>query len=136
MQQPPDWEVLELKAFIKDYNFVAIKKKLILLYILNVSDIIFTFILLKTNLFEEQNIIMINAVQNLLTSILLKVVLPALLLFYLYLRIQKANNTQLKKSNVLINIAVSFYALIDISHLVWIIFFPFFLFYIKINLAL
>jgi len=122
-------------TFIKSYNFITIKKKLILLYILNVTDLIFTLLLLNTGLFMEMNLLMSKTVQNYGASFVLKVILPAVILFYLYLRIQKASQTQLKKANVIINIAVIIYALINVSHFVWLLLTPLFLQYVRLVLG-
>lgn len=108
-------------TFIKNYSLDNIKYKLLILYILNVTDIIFTLLLLNTGLYIEANTLMTGAVQNPMAGFTLKVVLPAAMLFYLYIRMQKANNTQLKISNVIINIAAFLYALINTSHLIWFI---------------
>lgn len=67
----------------------------------------------------EANPFMIKAVQNLSISFILKIVLPAILLLYLSLRIKKATDYQLKISNIIINIATTAYALINVSHLIW-----------------
>jgi len=122
-------------TFIKSYNFITIKKKLILLYILNVTDLIFTLLLLNTGLFMEMNLLMSKTVQNYGASFVLKVILPAVILFYLYLRIQKASQTQLKKANVIINIAVIIYALVNVSHFVWLLLTPLFLQYVRLVLG-
>lgn len=113
-------------AFIKNYSLLVIKKKLIFLYILNVLDIIFTLALLSTGLFIEANIFMVDQVRDPIRSIILKVVLPAALLVFLYIRMQKATEKQLMQSNIIINIATGIYTLINLSHLVWVSFLPFF----------
>jgi len=106
-------------AFIKDYSLSVIKKKFIILYLLNVSDIIFTLSLLRTGYFQELNIFMAKAVTSPLASVLLKVILPALLLFYIYNRMKDADSSQLKASNIAVNISLTIYTLVNLSHLVW-----------------
>lgn len=106
-------------TFIKSSNLVMIKKKLIILYILNVIDIIFTLALLQTGFFSEANIFMVNAVQSPVISFLIKIILPALLLYYLYKKICMTDSTQLKATNVGINISLSIYCLVNLSHLIW-----------------
>jgi len=59
-----------------------------------------------------------KAVQSLLASFMLKIVLPAVLLLYVYIRMRKANEIQLKQSNIIINAAIIAYLLINIWHLV------------------
>lgn len=106
-------------AFIKNYDFENIRNKLLILYLLNVTDIIFTLLLLDSGYFIELNPFMVNAVQNPASSFILKLLLPAVLLVYLFLRIRKATDHQLKVSNVIINIATAAYVFINVSHLIW-----------------
>ena len=109
-------DVVILIPFIKKYTLDNIKYKLIILYLLNVTDIFFTLILLSTGLFIEANILMAKAVESISDSFLLKILLPAVLLFSISIRMKKASNHQLKNSNTIINIAIGFYSLINISH--------------------
>lgn len=106
-------------AFIKNYSKYYIRNKLLILYLLNVTDIIFTLILVNTGLFNEVNPVMVGIIQNTIIATIIKVILPAILLFYLYKRMKNATNKQLKFSNVAINIILTIYVLINISHLVW-----------------
>ncbi|KPU42509.1 hypothetical protein OXPF_42940 [Oxobacter pfennigii] len=115
-----------MKAFIKDYCLKNIKFKLFILYVLNVSDIVFTLLLIGTGMYVEMNLLMVEAVQSMSSSFILKVLLPALLLIYIYLRIQKATDKQLKKSNLLINSILAMYAMVNMSHLLWILMLPVF----------
>jgi hypothetical protein len=103
------------------------KKKFILLYLLNVTDIIFTLLLLQTGLFAEVNILMIKAVQSPIASIILKIIIPAILLYYLYLSVKSSDEENLKASNIAVNISLTIYALVNLSHLVWVALLPFFL---------
>ncbi|MGH4137629.1 DUF5658 family protein [Clostridium sp.] len=107
--------------FIKTYTFENVKYKLLILYLLNVTDILFTTLLVSTGLFMEANFLMANAVQSLSASFILKIVLPAVLLLYIYIRMKKANETQLKQSNIIINIISGIYIIINISHLIWLL---------------
>ncbi len=116
-------------AFIKKYNIETIKKKFILLYLLNVTDIIFTLLLLQTGYFEEVNLLMVKAVQSPFISLLLKVVLPAVLLIYIYRSIRDADDTQLKVSNIAVNISLSIYSFVNLTHLVWVALLPVFILY-------
>lgn len=114
-------------TFIKNYNAECIKKKLIILYILNVTDIIFTVLLLQTGYFAEVNIFMIKAVQNPVFSILLKIILPALLLIYIFRRMKLADLSQLKAANIAVNISLTIYSLVNLSHIVWVALLPLFI---------
>ncbi|NLC19231.1 MAG: hypothetical protein GX757_08460 [Clostridiales bacterium] len=106
-------------AFIKNYSLSVIKKKFILLYFLNVTDIIFTVLLLQTGYFQEANILMAKALNNPLVSLLLKIILPAVLLIYIYKQIKDADSEQLRASNIAVNISLTIYTLVNLSHLVW-----------------
>jgi hypothetical protein len=113
------WRCFRMIAFIKNYSLENIKNKLLILYILNVTDIISTLLLVGTGFYMEANTLMIKAVQSPTESIALKVVLPAVLLICIYFRMQKASDQQLKKANFFISGTTAIYALINISHLVW-----------------
>lgn len=114
-------------TFIKNCTLESIRKKFILLYILNVTDIIFTVLLLQTGYFAEVNLLMIKAVQSPAASILLKVVLPAFLLYYIFKRIKASDAFQLKTANIAANISLSIYSLVNLSHLVWVALLPYFM---------
>jgi hypothetical protein len=116
-------------SFIKNNSLEIIKKKLLLLYLFNVTDIIFTVLLLQTGYFAEVNILMVSVVQNPIISILLKVILPALLLYHLYRQLIDADDEQLKVSNIAVNISLSVYTLVNISHLVWTGMLPFLIYF-------
>lgn len=114
-------------TFIKNYNLESIKKKFAILYVLNVTDIIFTLLLLQTGYFAEANILMVKAVSNPAISVLIKIILPAVLLIYISYRMKDADMLQLKAANVAVNISLSVYALVNLSHLVWVALLPFFM---------
>lgn len=113
-----------MKTFIKQYDLENIKKKFILLYILNVTDIIFTVLLLQTGYFAEVNLLMVKALQSPVTSVILKIFLPAVLLYIMYHRIKQADRSQLKVSNIALLISISIYSLVNLSHLVWVAMLP------------
>jgi hypothetical protein len=113
-------------TFIKAHSLINIRKKLIILYILNVSDLIFTLALLETGFFRELNIFMVNAVQNPIISIVLKIVFPAALLYFLYRRISLSDSEQLRATNVGLLMSLTLYALVNISHIVWAMLLPVF----------
>lgn len=66
--------------FLRGYTLENIKIKFIVLYVLNVTDIIFTLLLWNTGLFTEVNIIMARILHNSIISLLIKIGLPAALL--------------------------------------------------------
>ena len=109
-------------TFLKNCALKNINTKLFILYLLNVTDIFFTFLLLNTGYFIEANIFMVKLTQNPLLGILVKVLLPGILLLYIYKRIKKASDTQLKISNTFLNIITIFYATINIFHIIFLTF--------------
>lgn len=113
-------------TFIKAYNLDMIKKKLLILYLLNITDILFTLLLLRTGFFAEVNILMVDAVQSPLASFLLKVILPGILLYYLYRRICISDLSQLRATNIGVNISLFIYALVNLSHIIWFALLPVF----------
>ncbi|HHW38755.1 MAG TPA: hypothetical protein GXX18_16240 [Bacillales bacterium] len=114
-------------AYVKDYSLDNLKNKLIVLYVLNVTDIVFTLLLLNTGYYIEANTLMNSAVQNYTASFCLKVLLPAILLLYIFYRLKSANVRQLKNSNIMINGITAVYAFINLSHLVWFSILPIFI---------
>lgn len=122
-------EVCHMIAFIRNSELMSIKKKLFLLYILNVIDIIFTLSLLRTGLFAEANFFMVKVVESPILSFLLKVVLPAIFLYYFYIKSKDAEKEQLRVTNFAINISLTIYTLVNISHLFWTAYIPIYLNY-------
>lgn len=99
----------------------SIRKKFVFIYLLNVSDIIFTLLLLQTGAFVEGNFFMRGVVQSNTLSFVMKLGVPALLLCIIYVRIKKATERQLAAGNLLINVCLVLYVAINISHIFWII---------------
>ncbi len=111
---------MAINYFLKSYNLKSIGKKFILLYVLNITDILFTLFLLHTGLFDEGNVLMKEVIDNNILSIIIKALLPITLLIIIYLRMQKATIKQLYISNIVIIVCLALYFLINISHLFWI----------------
>ena len=105
-----------MRRFFIDCSLENIKSKLLLLYFLNIADIIFTLILLSTGYYFEANILMAGVVNNTAATLLIKIILPAILLAILYMRIIKATNKQRRIANYAINLVAILYILINISH--------------------
>jgi len=112
-------EVFVIETFGKNPKLKNIKIKLLILYLLNVTDIIFTLLLLSTGLYREANIFMVKVVESIHASFILKIALPAALLMFIYVRMQTATDQQLKKSNLFINGVITIYTLVNISHIIW-----------------
>lgn len=108
--------------FICSSDLKTIRKKLILLYLFNVSDIILTYFLLSTGFFEEVNILLLNIIDNTIVTLSAKVIFIFLLIKYISYRLQKANIRQLNICNKLIMLILSIYIIINFSHLFWILY--------------
>jgi hypothetical protein len=85
-----------ITSALKTRDLGSIRKKLITMYILNVTDIIFTLLLINTGMFLEVNAVMVRIVNNRqLLSIMVKAVIPFVLLLWVYKRMIKATVKQL-----------------------------------------
>ena len=100
-------------------SFLDLRKRLTLLYILNASDIVFTFGLLKTGMFEEVNSLMINIVDNPWLSIATKLIVPAFLIIYILLKLEGLPDHNLKICNYFVNTVLLVYIIINIMHLTY-----------------
>lgn len=108
-----------LVRFFRTYDHVIINLKLMIIYILNLLDIIFTVVLLKTGYFQEANFLMRSVVEDLNLSFLVKGLLPLILLILLSVRIRKADERQRKLSNIAISGCMLYYGIINLSHIMW-----------------
>lgn len=104
---------------MKQSNYDCFKIKFIILYLLNVTDILFTLFLLDTGLFTEGNFFINKMLSNKQLTLCFKIFIPALLLFYVYLRMANASEKQLKFANELVKICIIFYFVINITHVIW-----------------
>ena len=105
---------------LKTENLCSIRRKLITLYILNLTDIIFTLFLVNTGMFIEANALMAPVVYNMqILSLIIKISVPLTLLFWVYQRMKKATPKQLHQSNIIIIAWLILYGLINLSHIVW-----------------
>lgn len=106
-----------IKSYFRAYNVPSLIHKLWVIYILNLTDIVFTLLLVSTGAFVEANPAMQNMVHtNPAMSIIAKTLIPLALILYITQRIQFANDKQLKQSNILINGLTILYVIINISH--------------------
>jgi hypothetical protein len=111
--------VMPIIYFLKAADLQNVRKKLIGIYILNVTDIAFTLLLLKTGMFAEGNTFMQNIVSNEVLSIFIKVIIALGLIMYAYYRVQFATEKQLRQCNYFASGCLIYYGLINLSHLVW-----------------
>lgn len=99
------------------YAYFDLRKRLTLLYILNASDIVFTFGLLKTGMFEEVNTLMVGIVTDPWLSIAIKLILPAILIIYILLKLDELPHSNLKLCNYFVNTVLVIYIIINLMHL-------------------
>lgn len=104
---------------LRKYDLKTVRVKLLIIYILNTLDIVFTLILFPTGLFTEKNIIMINIIKNPFYSIILKVFIVGIFIVLLCIRIKKATKQQLFYSNIIINCCLLCYLFIIFTHIIW-----------------
>ncbi|MFR5642724.1 MAG: DUF5658 family protein [Clostridium paraputrificum] len=107
------------KNNIKCHTLPNIQKKLILLFILNALDIIFTLILLSTGLFIEANTLMANIIESPVVALGLKFGLIGGLIGLEYKRIVDATDKQLFWANIAIGVVLVGYVIINIMHVAW-----------------
>lgn len=106
-------------SYLKCSSIVGIRNKMIFVYVLNITDIIFTLILCGTGVFLEANPVAAVFIGNTAAALLAKSIIPAALLFYLYLRLREATVKQMRKANISIAALLIIYSLINISHITW-----------------
>lgn len=106
-------------VLLRRCDLKAIRLKLTTIYILNILDIIFTLILLKTGLFIEGNHFMRQIIGNSFLVLAIKVLIVGALLAILYKRMETATLKQLAISNIFINSCMGVYILINLSHIIW-----------------
>ncbi len=98
--------------------------KLIILFLLNVLDILLTLILISSGKFFEINPIINKILDSRIKLYIVKIVIPLLLILYLFIRLRKAEKHQLIISNKIINGALIVYACINLSHIFWLLLYP------------
>lgn len=74
-------------------------------------------------MFKEANSVMFNIVENPGLSLMIKVVIIGLLLYYLTKRMLMATNKQLYISNYIINGSLGIYSIINLMHITYIVIF-------------
>ena len=109
--------------FLRTYDLETIRLKFITIYILNVSDALLTHLLIRTGYFIEVNFLLKEIVGNINRLFIMKILFPALLIAWLYFRVQQTTEKILKQSNIAVNFVLVLYIFINILHIIWLIFF-------------
>jgi len=108
-----------MKNILSNYKLESLRKKFIIIYLLNITDIIFTLLLLRTGKFIEINGIMRNIIDNEVLSIAIKIFVPLVLFLIIFIRMKKATEKQLIISSRIINACLILYIIINVSHVIW-----------------
>lgn len=111
-------------TFFNSSSLDYLRQKLKLLYVLNVTDMIFTYMLLKLPYYHEVNPLLKSSVHSISSMIAIKGLLPFVLLSYIFFRLQQASSPQLKQSNILINSGLVIYSIVNIIHLISVLLLP------------
>lgn len=101
------------------HDLKTVRSKLIILYTLNVSDALLTYLLVGTGYFKEANFLLESIVLNFIQLVFIKILLPAALIAWVYFRIGQANQSQLRLGNYAINLVLLLYIVVNMLHLVW-----------------
>lgn len=103
---------------LKNDTVLCTKKRLFLLFMLNMSDWICTLSLLRTGIFEEANPLMKNIISSLFLGFLVKVLLPLLFIFFAVSKLRDADRKQILLSNNIALFGVAVYVLLNLYHIV------------------
>ena len=79
-----------------------------------------------TGLIIEANPLMANIITNSIATFFIKVLLPAVLFIYLYIRLKTATVKMIKLTNYCLIGLLGFYLIINVLHLVWFLMLHFF----------
>lgn len=110
-----------MEESIKINAIFALRKRFVLLYLLNFTDAVFTRTLLKTGVFLEVNPVMNKIAYSNFKMIIVKILLPLLLLSVVYNRVKKSSINLLIISNKILLPVITFYLLINVIHITGVI---------------
>ena len=102
---------------VNDCTILCTKKRLFLLFMLNMSDWLCTLALLSTGVFEEANPLMKSVIAQPVYGFLAKIALPLVLIIFALGRMKDADENQILLSNRICLFGVSVYVLINIYHI-------------------
>ena len=108
-------------TLLRRHEYTDITFKLIMLYALNVMDILFTQFLVGTGFFMEANPLMALLMGNALVAVLFKIAFPAIVFVFLAERARHATFAQRRTTSRLINLLLIVYAAVALLHVAWVI---------------
>ncbi len=92
--------------------------RMLILYFLNLSDYLFTLILISSGLFMEANPLLSLSING-SAGFFAKCVLPAAMLIYIKLRITSGEVKHMLAAKVMLDIAAVFYFAVNCMHVFW-----------------
>lgn len=112
-----------MKKFELIDTLQSIQNKFTLIYILNCTDILFTYSLIKTGEFYEANYIMRPIVNHPFLSLFVKIIIPAILILALFSQISytKLGKHSFRFCHLLSNIVIFIYLSINSLHVYYLI---------------
>ncbi len=103
---------------LKNDTVLCTKKRLFLLFMLNMSDWICTLSLLRTGIFVEANPLMKDIIASPFLGFCVKVLVPLFLIFFAVSKLGDADRKQVLLSNNIALLGVSIYVLLNLYHIV------------------
>lgn len=103
---------------LKNDTVLCTKKRLFLLFMLNMSDWVCTLALLSTGYFEEANPLMRNIIASPMLGFAVKILLPLLFISFALSKVNNADSKQILVSNNIALFGVSVYLLLNIYHII------------------
>lgn len=106
------------KMFISLVSKNKFDKILLVIYLLNIFDYLFTLVLISSGLFIEANPLLSMDIKG-TNGFALKCVVPLMLLAYLHIRLSVSPPKNEKPVKVFLYILLSYYAVINAFHIFW-----------------
>lgn len=106
------------KTYKSGYSENIFDRRLALLYFLNLSDYLFTLVLISSGLFIEANPLLSFSING-AGGFLAKCILPLLLLYYIRSRLITNPTKHILAAKIILDIAVSLYFAINCFHIFW-----------------
>lgn len=106
-----------MPPFMQRCDSSALRIRMLLLYVLNILDMVVTKFLLQTGKFREVNPVMALALQSDWAPFLLKLLLPAVLLVYLDRRLRTVDGRHLRLSARVLEVLIAAYCIVSMLHL-------------------
>lgn len=92
--------------------------RLVVLYILNVFDYLFTLVLISSGIFIEANPLLSVNIDG-LWGFILKCIVPLFLLVYLHIRFSADKPKHEKAVKILLDCIIIYYGIINLFHIFW-----------------